>query len=244
MTIQIIRRTFSYTFLIVFHVFQMVHLFMSPVLIVFAAQKGIVNGSFVIFSLLLLTSLFLGRAFCSWICPGMCLQELISFLVHKKTRNNGGLKVKYFISLAWILCIVVLYTINGFRMIDVSYGIHGYSLTRTLMLSFGVFALTVPMALFFGQWASCKYICWIAPLLITGIALRRFLHIPSLQLVANRAQCIECKSCDKHCPMNLEVTNWVKQRAILGDECILCGQCIDNCKKKAIRYAFTKKGLR
>lgn len=48
----------------------------SPVWIIFAAIKGIIAGSFVMFIALLLTSLFFGRAFCGWLCSAGGLQEI------------------------------------------------------------------------------------------------------------------------------------------------------------------------
>jgi polyferredoxin len=42
---------------------------MSPYLVVDAADKGIINGSFIMFALLFVSSLVLGRGFCGWVCP-------------------------------------------------------------------------------------------------------------------------------------------------------------------------------
>jgi polyferredoxin len=64
------------------------HLFFSPVLIIFAAFQGVVNGSHVIFTLLFLSSFFLGRAFCGWVCPGSGLNELCALVT--KRRAQGG----------------------------------------------------------------------------------------------------------------------------------------------------------
>lgn len=47
--------------------------YMSPYLIIQGATEGIVTGSFIVFLLMLLGSIFFGRLFCGWICPmGAC----------------------------------------------------------------------------------------------------------------------------------------------------------------------------
>ena len=50
--------------------------YLSPYVIIEGAANGIVNGSLVMFGLLFASALFLGRAWCGWICPGGAMQEL------------------------------------------------------------------------------------------------------------------------------------------------------------------------
>lgn len=55
--------------LISFFLFPVTFYYLSPVLIIEAAYNGIVNGSFIVFSLLFITALVLGRGWCGWLCP-------------------------------------------------------------------------------------------------------------------------------------------------------------------------------
>lgn len=66
---QKIRRTLILVSLLVFPITLN---YFSPALILEGAAKGIINGSFMTFSLQFLSSLFLGRGFCGWLCPGPC----------------------------------------------------------------------------------------------------------------------------------------------------------------------------
>jgi len=52
-----------------FFLFPATFYYMSPYLVVDAAAKGIINGSFIMFALLFVSSLVLGRGFCGWVCP-------------------------------------------------------------------------------------------------------------------------------------------------------------------------------
>lgn len=63
--------------LVSFFLFPALFYYFSPVLIIEASSKGIINGSFIIFLLLLASSLLLGRAFCGWVCPAAGCQESI-----------------------------------------------------------------------------------------------------------------------------------------------------------------------
>jgi polyferredoxin len=52
-----------------FFLFPAIFYYLSPVLIIQASSKGIINGSFVVFTLLFFSSLLLGRGYCGWLCP-------------------------------------------------------------------------------------------------------------------------------------------------------------------------------
>lgn len=40
--------------------------------------------------------------------------------------------------------------------------------------------------------------------------------------------------------MSLDVNGMVKSGMMENSECILCGTCVDNCKKDVIKYSFSK----
>jgi len=43
--------------------------YLSPYVIIQGAIEGIITGSFVVFLLMLISSVFLGRLFCGYLCP-------------------------------------------------------------------------------------------------------------------------------------------------------------------------------
>lgn len=61
--------------------------YMSPYLIIQGAMEGIVTGSFIVFIGTLFGAIFLGRSFCSWLCPMGGMQECL-FSVNTKTPKQ------------------------------------------------------------------------------------------------------------------------------------------------------------
>ena len=62
---------------VMFALFPLIYYYFSPYLVIMGAIEGIVTGSLIIFAALFVSSLFLGRAFCGWICPAGATQELM-----------------------------------------------------------------------------------------------------------------------------------------------------------------------
>jgi ferredoxin-type protein NapH len=77
-----------------------------------------------------------------------------------------------------------------------------------------------------------------APFMIIGRAIRNRVQWPSLVLQSNADKCVSCHACTQSCPMSLEVEEMVRNKDMNHSECILCGSCIDHCKKGAIRFSF------
>jgi ferredoxin-type protein NapH len=237
---QNIRKPIVISTAVLFHLLLIFHLFFSPVIIVMASYKGIINASFVVFVLLLILSLFFGRAYCSWFCPGCGMQEIMSIFIKKKSKNTKALYIKYFIFIIWVGTIITGYSLNGFHKIDLGYGMTDVTTERKIILTIGAFILIVPLTAIFGKFASCKYICWQAPFMIIGTKIRNYFHFRGLRLQAETEKCTSCKVCTIKCPMNINVMVNVISRKMDNPECILCGNCIDNCKQNVIKYSVTK----
>jgi len=237
---QRIRKPIVISTALLFHLLLIFHLFFSPVIIVAASYKGIINASFTAFVLIFLLSLFFGRAYCSWFCPGCGVQEIMSVFIKKKSKNTKALYIKYFIFAIWIGAIIIGYIINGFRKIDLTYGMSDVTFTRKVILTIGAIILIVPLTAIFGKFASCKYICWQAPFMIIGTKIRDYFNFKGLRLEIDQKKCKSCNICNIKCLMNIDVMENVKKNNMNHIECILCGSCIDNCSHKVIKYSFTK----
>ena len=100
-----------------FFLFPAIFYYLSPFLIIRASSQGIINGSFILFFLMFLSSLFLGRGYCGWVCPGAGCQEAI--FSARDTKITKGDNIKWLIWVPWISSIVFL-TIRagGYSRID------------------------------------------------------------------------------------------------------------------------------
>jgi len=237
---QRIRKPIVILTALLFHILLIFHLLFSPVIIVAAAWKGIINASFVVFILLFLCSLYFGRAYCAWFCPGCGVQEILRLVVKKKSKNTKALYIKYFIFAFWIGAILIGYFLNGFQTIDLTYGLSDIPVEKKVILTIGAIVLIAPLTAIFGRFASCKYICWQAPFMIIGTKIRDYLHFRGLRLKVATEKCTNCTICNLNCPMNIDVTIHVKNNKMNDTECILCGTCVDHCKHQVIKFSLGK----
>ena len=224
-----------------FFLFPATFFYLSPVVIVQATLNGVVNGSFIMFLILFISALFLGRAYCGWICPGAGCQEAI-FLTRNKTVTKGNL-IKWIIWIPWISSIVLLSIINGgYEKIDFFYLTkHGLSigdLGSFIAYLCVLFILIVIPAFVFGRRSFCHHLCWMAPFMIAGRKIRNIKKWASLRLKVDSDNCSHCHTCTQNCPMSLPVEKMVKKNRMENAECILCGTCIDGCEFNVIRFAF------
>lgn len=230
--------------LLSFLLFPITIFYMSPALIIEGAAKGIVTGSFILFGLQLVSGLVVGRAFCGWACPGAGLQEACFSIQNRRVKTGRADWIKYFLWGAWIVVIVfAAIRAGGFRTIDPLYMTrqsHGISIgdpSKYIVYYFFV-ALIVALALTAGRRAFCHYVCWMAPFMVIGRHIRNAFKWPSLRLRADPESCKACGSCDRICPMSLDVQSMVKVGVMEHSECILCGSCVDHCPSRSIRYSF------
>ncbi len=221
--------------------------FLSPYLIVAGATEGVVNGSLILFASLFLGSLFFGRLWCGWICPGAGMAELGAVVNNAPFGSKRAGLVKWAIWTPWIILIATLAVLaGGYRSINPFYFTEsGVSVDEPakFVVYFAVVALFVGLAIAFGRRAGCHTVCWMAPFMILGRALRNRLNLPALQLTTDPSACVKCTSCTSTCPMSLPVSALVQTGRIEHPECILCGTCADGCAKKAIRYAICRGGV-
>ena len=238
---QKIRKTLV---LITFLLFPVLIFYFSPYLIVIGALEGIVAGSMIIFTLLFVLSLFLGKSPCGYFCPVGGLQECLMLANNEKVKGGKLNYIKYFLWTPWLISIVILFfCAGGISKIDPFFHItNGVSLNApfTYIIYYGMLLLVVILAFTLGKRAFCHYVCWIAPFMIIGTKIASWLKMPVLHIEADKTKCNGCKKCSEKCPMSLDVKDMVESEKMTNSECILCGECVDICHKKAIIYSFKK----
>jgi ferredoxin-type protein NapH len=192
--------------------------------VIMGAAEGIVAGSLIVFASLFVFSLFLGRAFCGWVCPAGATQELCARVRNKNFKNGKRNWIKYAIWVPWITIIVVMFLQAGaIRAVDPLYQTYyGISITglESAIMFLAIAGLIASIALVAGKRGACHTVCWMAPF---------------------SSKCINCMACTRSCSMSLDVNAMVQKQAMENAECILCGNCVDTCPKGAIKYSFGKK---
>ena len=222
--------------------FPVVFYYLSPYLVLMGAAEGVIAGDAIAFAGMFLSSLFLGRAWCGWVCPAGATQELCSRVNGRAFNGRKRNLVKYAIWVPWVAIVVVMFgQAGGIKAVDplyqTYYGISVQDYTSAIMFAAIAGAIAL-FALAAGKRAACHAICWMAPFMIIGRKLSNAAHVPALHLEADKSRCVNCKTCTRGCSMSLDVNAMVQAQAMENSECILCGKCVDSCPKKAIHYAF------
>jgi polyferredoxin len=217
--------------------------YISCPIITQGASEGIVTGGLIVFILLFLSSLFLGRIWCGWLCPGGGLQEIYFDINNKpvKVSRLDWLKYIIFLAIIFIPLISAIRSAGGLTTIDFFYYTdHGISIARqgAYIIFFVQIAFFTVFAILGGKRGFCHYFCPIAVIMITGRKIRNLIRWPALHLSTIESRCTDCNRCSKNCPMGLDVNIMVRQGRMENTECILCGICVDVCPKQAIRYAW------
>lgn len=225
-----------------FLLFPVTLYYFSPALIIEGAFQGVITGSFIVFGLLFLSSLLLGRSFCGWVCPGAGLQEACFRINGRRTKGGQFNRIKYFIWVPWI-SIIILSSIKagGFQKIKPFFQTeHGISIAEpsAFPIFYTVIGLITALSLSLGKRAFCHSGCWMAPFMVFGTKIGRVLKWPALHLKADKNKCRNCHTCTKNCPMSLEVNSMIQGESMVNSECILCGTCVDGCPEGVIKYAF------
>ena len=227
-----------------FLLFPVIYYYFSPYLIIMGASEGVITGTFIVFGSMFIVSLFLGRAFCGWVCPAGGEQELCTRIRDKGFKGGKRDWIKYCIWVPWLSIIVIMfYNAGGIKSINFLYQTYyGISIQNieSLILFLIIAGAIAVLALVAGKRGFCHIACWMAPFMIIGRKICNIVRLPALCLKADKEKCVDCKTCSKNCPMSINVNEMVKSESMENTECILCGTCVDVCPKNAIKYSFSK----
>jgi len=212
-------------------------------LIIEGSAQGIMTFSFFFWSLFTVTALLFGRAACGYICPLGAIQETKDRMAPKKLTKIKYLRVvKYTLAVGWVGAIVfAAISAGGYQQVNLLYNTEsGVSVDSVQgWITYSIIVLIILLPVFFiGKRGFCHYFCPWGVLNIVGTKIKNFLRWPSLNLKAAPDKCKECRTCDKNCPMSLEVSKAVQSGSMDNTECILCGTCVDNCPNGVIKYSW------
>lgn len=237
MTLQRFRK---FTLIIAMLLFPIIIYYFSPYLIIMAALQHVINGSFIVFTLMFILGMFFGRLWCSFFCPTGGMSECFAEFSPKAPKQGWRNYLKYGIWLIWLSGIVLChflgkgeYKIQPFFMTK-----HGISISDIYgyVIYYGIIIIFLIPALIHGKRANCHYICWMAPFMILGYKFGRIIQVPQLKIKTKKENCAGCGICEKVCPMSLKVPELIEKGEIKNAECILCGECVSACKNEVLKY--------
>lgn len=232
---QKVRRIILFIMLLIF---PLTLNYFSPYVSIDGAMNGIISGSVLMFFFMLLTGIFFGRAWCSYICPAAGLGEIGQLIKNKRVPVKRLRVIRYIIFTIWFLILI-----SGFVMVGGIKGVNPLHLTENFIsvdqpakfvIYYGVVFLFFILNITIGRRGACHTICWMSPFLVAGTALGRLLRLPQLGVKSNPELCIECKKCNDKCPMSIDVISYVIEGKVKSYDCITCGECIDTCPKKVL----------
>lgn len=170
--------------------------------------------------------LLIGRGWCGW---GCWIWMVLDYLPFKRSPGRrrlwGSVRVAHF---ALSLSVVVLLTRLGYD--------HGFTWQRTDGLWWFLGGCTLyyltAIALAFtlkDNRAFCKYVCPVSVFLRAGN------RLALLKVKGDLKTCSECGACDKVCPMDVAVMEFVKAGTrVLDPECTLCQTCVGACPEGSL----------
>lgn len=187
-----------------------------------------------------LLAVYLGRVFCSWVCPIGFLAEMLAD-VRKRIRKNAVLRDRLVLArrLLWFALIgeVLLSLILGAPLFvflsppglvgrELMMAVFFRSLAWEGVLVVAVLALELLTRRFY-----CRYFCPLGGLLAL-LGMRR-----KMVVVQTAANCIRCGRCDRSCPLGLAPS----QGESLSAYCWNCGACIDSCEHAALGFTWREE---
>lgn len=190
----------------------------------------------IVLSLLLATSLIVGRIFCGFACPIGTLQELISKINFKSDLKSQE-KVKYRIEDSSklpsrirriFLAILIILAIFGILLLEMINPLTGFFIFRspftlTLLIPLvSLIVVSIVSIFIYRPW--CRYLCPFGAFssLCSRISRNKY-H--------RTEDCTDCGLCEKTCPT---------QEASAGskrNECYFCNRCIEICPNDAIKFS-------
>jgi len=182
----------------------------------------------VLFVGVIVLSYFQGKVFCGWICYLGAIQEFLYIGKIKVMQTEKAQKImriiRYILLVAISLQLIITQTIEWSRIgpFKVIFNLYSPNITGYVLL--GVLLLS---SLFIHR-PFCKLVC------PAGLIFGWVTKIPGASVLGITTSCAGCKTCNTSCNINA-ITREDNTSKLDNQECIMCGECMSDCKIKSIQ---------
>jgi ferredoxin-type protein NapH len=174
-----------------------------------------------IFAAIFLISPFRGRWFCGNLCPRGSFAD---FWISKISRKK---KIPAALRSLWVR-LPIFFLLMGFMGYRIAGTIGSLNTFEKIGMVFVTMCLvTTAIAALLGIYLSPRAWCSFCPM---GTA-QRLLGGKRYPLKLTKEKCINCKKCEKVCPMQLKIL-----QDSAKPDCIKCGRCVSVCPKDALQF--------
>lgn len=187
--------------------------------------KKVHESSMVLFGLGLVLLILAGPVICGWVCPLGSIQEWIGKLGKKlfKKRYNTfvprkldqALRYLRYLVFGWVTYMTIISGKLIFQDYDPYFALFNFWSSEVSVAGLVILGLTLVLSLFIER-PFCKYACPFGA--FQGI----FNLFRIFTVKRNLKTCINCKACDRACPMNIEVS---AKTSVRDHQCISCLEC-------------------
>lgn len=187
--------------------------------------RKIHSASFILMWVVLALSVLLGPVFCGWVCPFGSIQEWFGKLGKKifKRRFNRLIPYKVdrilrylrYVMLGWVVYMTGVTGTLVFADFDPYFALFNFWTSEVAMAGLGILIAVLVLSLLVER-PFCKYGC------PYGAVLGVFNLFRVFKVRRNASTCINCKACDRTCPMNIPVST---SGVVRDHQCITCLKC-------------------
>ncbi|HEB62162.1 MAG TPA: 4Fe-4S binding protein [Bacteroidetes bacterium] len=182
----------------------------------------------VLFIGVIILTYFHGKVFCGWICYLGAIQEFLYISKIKVLQTEKAQKIMRiirYILLALILVqLVITQSIEWSKIgpFKIIFNLYSPNLTGYILL--GILLIS---SLFIYR-PFCKMVC------PAGLIFGWVTKLPGASVLGITNSCTGCKICNTSCSINA-ITRENKISKLDNQECIMCGECMNDCRIKSIK---------
>ena len=182
----------------------------------------------VLFVGVLILTYFQGKVFCGWICYLGAIQEFLHIGNIKILQSEKAQKImriiRYILLAAILIQLIITQTIEWSKIgpFKVIFNLYSPNLTGYILL-----VILLITSLFIHR-PFCKTIC------PAGLIFGWVTKLPGASVLGITSSCAGCKTCNTSCKINA-ITRNDKTSKLDNQECIMCGECMNDCNVKSIQ---------